>query len=42
MGPLFPLLVYSATLTLEQLLFAFLRPRFRQIYAVREWFVQPE
>lgn len=25
-----------------QLLFAFLRPRYRQVYGLREWFVQPE
>ena len=26
----------------SQLIFAIMRPRFRQLYAVREWFVQPE
>ena len=25
-----------------KLLFSVLRPRYRQIYALREWFVQPE
>jgi hypothetical protein len=30
------------TTTAVQLIFATLRPRFRQVYALREWFVQQE
>jgi hypothetical protein len=33
---------YPRLIIFNQLIFAILRPRFRQIYALREWFVHQE
>ncbi|KAG6842425.1 hypothetical protein C0991_007555 [Blastosporella zonata] len=41
-GILSALVIPSAVGILIWLLFAILRPRFRQIYGLREWFVQPD